>query len=387
MIYMDYAATTPVDPDVYRAIQPFFMEVYGNPSSIHSEGRKARKAVETARKQCAKTLHCEPEQIFFTSGATEANNWAHVLISCGLIEEHRHSNRQYTLLCTATDHKSNSWCCRNHLIPIDKYGIIHMYEVFPGTEDDVDEPYVLSTSWVNNEIGTVQPMEELSNFCQKHHMFLHVDATQAVGKMPIDLARLSGIKTMSMSAHKIGGMKGVGLLFIRDYDRAFVHSFLHGGNQENGLRAGTENVPGIVGLGTAMEKISKSNFDNAHVSNMHEFLQCALSEIPAVRFNGDCEYQLPHYLNVSFKGIEGESLLLALDRRGICVSSGSACNSGSLEPSHVLSSIGVPDDYINGTIRISLSEQNTMEECITVAEAIKEEVAKLREISPTWKGE
>lgn len=384
---MDHAAATPVHPEVFQKALPYFTDAFGNPNSIHSEGRKARGAVERARQQCAAVLNCTLDQVFFCGSATEADNWA-VQMQHEYLRQSGHTNT--TILYSPIEHKAvlNSLDEYDLPVRVDSNGRIDIRTVKTLLENIMDTKFCVCCQWANNEIGVVQPIEELSELCYKHKVPLHVDAVQYAGKGRIDLGRMRGITSLAISGHKIQGMKGTALLYVRDSDAPYVKPFIKGGGQEKGLRSGTENVPAIVALGYAMTKFPKDNrFDNAHVSNMHEFLQCALSEIPAVRFNGDCECQLPHYLNVSFKGIEGESLLLALDRRGICVSSGSACNSGSLEPSHVLSSIGVPGDYINGTIRISLSEQNTMEECITVAEAIKEEVAKLREISPTWKGE
>lgn len=387
MIYMDHAAATPVHPEVFQKAVPYFIDNFGNPNSIHSEGRKTRGAVERARQQCAAVLNCTSDQIFFCGSATEADNWA-VQMQHEYLRQSGCANN--TILYSPIEHKAvlNSLDGYDLPVMVDKFGRVDFRIIKTLVESITDAKFCVCVMWSSNELGVVQPIEKLSELCYKHKIPLHVDAVQYAGKGKIDLSKMRGITSLAISGHKIQGMKGAALLYIRDPNAPYVKPFIKGGGQEKGLRSGTENVPAIVALGYAMMRFPKDNrFDNAHVSNMHEFLQCALSEIPAVRFNGDCEYQLPHYLNVSFKGIEGESLLLALDRRGICVSSGSACNSGALEPSHVLSSIGVPDDYINGTIRISLSEQNTMEECITVAEAIKEEVAKLREVSPTWKGE
>lgn len=392
MIYMDNAATAPVDPDVFKAMEPFFMEQYGNPSSLHSLGRKARIAVGEARLQCAKALSCHPDQIHFTSGSTESNNWAMDMMFMylddkWLTDQEAEPPRVYV---SQIEHKSVFNMPHNVALPVSPEGIIDLRMFYDLVEDRPNHNKGIAIQWVNSEIGTIQPVEELADFCYKHQVMLHIDATQAVGKIPIDLTRIHGITTLALSGHKIGGAKGCGILFVRDPDKA--SQFLRGGKQEHGLRAGTENVPGIVGLGAAMKNISERTYDewlqlDADISGMHSLLYAKLSTIPDVRFNGKCSQQLPHYLNASFKGILGEALALALDRRGICVSTGSACNTGSLEPSYVLKAIGVPDDYIEGTIRISLSEHNTPEECRIVAEAIKEEVAKLRSVSPTWKGE
>lgn len=392
MIYMDNAASAPVDPDVFRAAQPFFMEQYGNPSSVHSMGRKAREAVEKARKQCAVALGCEPENIFFTSGGTESDNWA--------IQMHHEYLSQS--VCTFTqilynkiEHKAVLNCLDDddldYGVNVETNGVLDFSKVKFILESNgkysMKQDFTVVCMAANNELGTVQPIKSLSDLCYKHKVPFHCDAVQYIGKEPLDLKELKGITSLAISGHKIGGFKGSGLLYIRNPKADYVQPLIYGGGQEKGLRSGTENVPGIVALGAAMEKITHSDFDNTHVKEMHEYLQCALSQIPAVHFNGDCEYQLPYYLNISFKGILGEALALALDRHGICVSTGSACNTGSLTPSHVLTAIGLDSDYIDGTIRISLSESNTLEECKTVAETIKEEVAKLRNVSPVWKGE
>lgn len=386
-IYMDSAATTPVHPDVFQKASFYFIDAFGNPSSVHSEGRRAKGAIERARQQCAAVLNCTSDQIFFCGSATEADNWA-VQMQHEYLRQSRCTNS--TILYSPIEHKAvlNSLDGYDLPVMVDKFGRVDFRIIKTLVESITDAKFCVCVMWSSNELGVVQPIEELSELCYKHKIPLHVDAVQYAGKGKIDLGKMRGITSLAISGHKIQGMKGAALLFIRDPKAPYVKPFIKGGGQERGLRSGTENVPAIVALGFAMVKFPKDNeFHNAHVSEMHKLLQCALSEIPATQFNGDCEYQLPHYLSVSFKGIEGESLVHALDRRGICVSAGSACNSGSFEPSYVLTAIGVDSDYINGTIRISLSEQNTMEECITVAEAIKEEVAKLREISPTWKGE
>ena len=382
---MDHAATTPVDPDVYRAIQPYFCEQFGNPSSLHSFGRKARQAIEKARKQVSDCLGCESSQVFFTGSATEADNWA-MQMMCKYLDDT--SDSQKTFLYLPIEHKAILNSLPKYSLPlfVSHNGVATLEIDKKAIEENIGVPIAISCMWISNEIGTIQPIKELSDFCYEHKIPLHVDATQAIGKIPINLKDYPGITTLAFSGHKINSCKGAGCLIIRDPEADYVKPFIHGGGQEHGLRAGTENVPAIVGLGVAMEKIANKDFDNTHVQEMHDFLLCALSEIECVRFNGEGECHSPYYLSVSFKGIEGEALLLSLNQKGICVSAGSACNSGSLEPSHVLKAIGVEDDYINGTIRITLSEQNTMQECEYVAKTIKEEVTKLRSISPSWKG-
>ena len=387
-IYLDSASTTPVDPDVLKEIEPYFTQNFGNPSSLHSVGRTARKAIEKAREQASKCLNCKPEQIFFTGSATEADNWAIQILEDYLLDK---GDSRHKILYLPTEHKAvlNSLPLESLSLMIDKNGVATLDVDMSVILGNKDIPVAITCMWINNETGSIQPIEKLSDFCYENNIPLHVDATQALGKLPISLERLKGITTLAVSGHKVGSIKGGALLFIRDPKADYVKPLIYGGGQEKGLRAGTENVPAIVGIGAAMEKISKSDFDNTHVCEMNKLLRYALSAIPKVQFNSSDDTKIcdPHYLNVSFYGVEGEALELALDRRGICVSAGSACNSGSLEPSHVLKAIRVLDDYINGTIRISLSESNTLEECEYVARVIKEEVAKLRSISPTWKGE
>lgn len=388
MIYLDSAATTPVDPDVYKAIQPYFCEQFGNPSSLHSFGRKARQATEKARKQVSDCLGCESSQVFFTGSATESDNWA-IQMMCKYLDDTNDSRK--TLLYLPIEHKAILNSLPEYSLPliVNHNGVATLDIDKKAIEKNIGVPIAISCMWISNEIGTIQPIKELSDFCYKRKIPLHVDATQAIGKIPINLKDYPGITTLAFSGHKINSCKGAGCLIIRDPKADCVKPLIYGGGQEKGLRAGTENVPAIVGLGAAMEKISKSDFDNTHICKMNKLLRYALSAIPKVEFNSSDDPKIcdPHYLNVSFYGIEGEALELALDRRGICVSAGSACNSGSLEPSHVLKAMGVSEDYINGTIRITFSNQNTIEECEYVAQAIKEEVAKLRSISPTWKGE
>lgn len=386
-IYMDNAATTPVHPDVLQKASPYFADAFGNPSSVHSEGRRAKGAIERARQQCAAVLNCTSDQISFCGSATEADNWA-VQMQHEYLRQSGYANS--TMLYSPIEHKAVLNSLNEYDLPatVDKFGRVDFKIIKSLIENIMDAKFCVCVMWSSNELGVVQPIEELSELCYKHKVPLHVDAVQYAGKGKIDLSKMRGITSLAISGHKIQGMKGAALLFIRDPKAPYVKPFIKGGGQEKGLRSGTENVPAIVALGYAMTKFPKDNrFDNTYIAEMHKYLQYELSEIPAVQFNGDCEYQLPHYLSVSFKGIEGESLVHALDRHGICVSAGSACNSGSLEPSYVLKAIGVSDDYINGTIRISLSESNILEECEVVAKAIKEEVAKLREVSPTWKGE
>ena len=386
LIYLDSAATTPVDPDVYRAIQPYFCDTYGNPSSLHSVGRIARRAIEKAREQVADCLNCETSQVFFTSGATEADNWA-IQMQHEYLEQWLCPNNK--MLYSSIEHKAILNSIDKNLdvaIPVDKNGIVDIDFIKTACCDMANDRVSVCVMWISNEVGSIQPIKELSDFCYEHKIPFHVDATQSVGKIPISLKDYKGITTLAFSGHKIHSCKGCGCLIIRDPNADYVKPFIYGGGREYGLRAGTENVPAIIGLGTAMEKIAHKDFDNTHVYDLHKYLLNAISEIEGVRFNGEGEHHSPYYLSVSFKGIEAESLVLSLDRKGICVSAGSACNSGSTEPSYVLKAINVPEEFIHGTIRITFSDINTLDECVCVANTIKEEVAKLRSISPNWKG-
>lgn len=376
MIYFDNASTTPIKEEVLDAMMPYLTEHFGNPSSNHFLGRAAKAAIEKAREQCAKALNCKPEEIYFTSGATESNQW---LIA------NTELDRYYS---TAIEHKSLlvPSFSSNGVIRVNENGIISVCDCYnrPFRKGDT-----LAVTLVNNELGVIQPIKELNILAAKKKINLHVDATQAVGKVKIDLQELSSVTTLSMSGHKIGAPKGVGLMFIRKCPcNAEFGTLLSGGRQERRMRAGTENVAGIVGLGMAMELAASRNIEKEanRISFVRDIIKEGLSKIPDVIFNSDCGQQLPYYISASFKGIESEALINRLSLRGVYISSGSACNSGSVFPSDVLKTVGVPDDYIYGTIRISLSEDNTREEAEKFLEIITEEIAKLRENLPSWKG-
>ena len=352
MIYLDSAATTKIDNIVLAEMLPYLRDNYGNASSLYSLGRKSRQAIEHAREQVAKSINAEPNQIFFTSGSTESNNWIisnfnHVL--CSKVEHHSILNNPK---CTpiAFDNLANT---------------IHK-----------QRPDLVTHMFVNNEIGTIYNIKEMAEICHKMKVPFHTDATQAYGHIPIDIKDLN-VDSMVLSSHKFHGAKGAGILYLKEPDK--YKPMLYGGGQEKHLRAGTENVAGIVGMGKACEL---HNY-NAETDNYLLFLKANLiafiqNNIPDVMINSPLETTVNNILNVSFKGIEGESLMLMLDRAGICVSSGSACNSGSLEPSHVLKELGVPDDYIYGTIRFSFSKFNTLDEIIETEKVLKETVEKLR---------
>ena len=352
MIYLDNASTTKIDNMVLAEMLIYLRDNYGNASSLHSLGRKSRQAIEHAREQVAKSINAEPNQIFFTSGSTESNNW---IIS-----------NFNNVLCSKVEHHS----------------ILNNPKCTPITFDNLantiykKHPDLVTHMYVNNETGQIYNIKEMAEICHKMKVPFHSDCTQAYGHLPIDIKDLN-VDSMVLSSHKCHGAKGTGILYLKEPDK--YKPMLYGGGQEKHLRAGTENVAGIVGMGKACEL---HNY-NAETDNYLLFLKANLiafiqNNIPDVMINSPLETTVSNILNVSFKGIEGESLMLMLDRAGICVSSGSACNSGSLEPSHVLKNMGVPDDYIYGTIRFSFSKFNTIDEIIETEKVLKETVEKLR---------
>ena len=337
---------------VLAEMLPYLRDNYGNASSLHSLGRKSRQAIEHAREQVAKSINAEPNQIFFTSGSTESNNW---IIS-----------NFNNVLCSKVEHHS----------------ILNNPKCTPITFDNLANtiyklhPDLVTHMYVNNETGQIYNIKEIAEICHKMNVPFYTDSTQAFGHIPIDVKDLN-VDGMSLSGHKFHASKSVGILYLKEPNK--YNPMLYGGGQEKHLRAGTENVAGIVGMGKACEL---HNY-NAETDNYLLFLKANLiafiqNNIPDVMINSPFETTVSNILNVSFKGIEGESLMLMLDRAGICVSSGSACNSGSLEPSHVLKNMGVPDDYIYGTIRFSFSKFNTLEEIIETEKVLKETVEKLR---------
>ena len=386
MIYFDSASTTPVDPDVLNSAMPYLTSNFYNPSSLYSKGRDAKKAIEQAREKCAKAINCLPEEIFFLPSATEANNWA--------IKTLRdYMDMESILYLSPLEHPATKNAVEN-------YGCF--YETLPVTTDGIldcnstqylnlikarnSHKDVLVSMSINNEIGTIQPIDIISEDCYNAQVPLFVDMVQCAGKLKIDLQKWRGIIMATIAGHKIHSMRGAAILFVRKEFQSELLPYNYGGGQEKGFVSGTENTPAIVALGTAMEKFVEKPMDNIHIREMKDRLIEGISEIPDIHFNGSCKYQIPHIINVSFAGIESEALQLLLDSKGIMVSSGSACHSGSLEPSYVLRAIGTEEKYLNSAIRISLSYENTMEECEKFIKILKEEVTKLRSISPSWKG-
>ena len=381
-VYADNAATTPVTPAVLEAMTPWLMENYGNPSSIYSIGRAARTAVEKARRQVAAALNADPGEIYFTSCGTEADNWA----LKGSMRRWAAKGKKH-LITAAFEHHAILHSAKAlekegfevTYLPVTPEGLVDPAELEKAIREDTA---LVSIMLANNEIGTVQPIAELAAIAHAHGAWFHTDAVQAVGHIPVDVKAL-GVDMLSLSGHKFHAPKGVGALYVKK--GILPNIFMDGGAQEKGRRAGTENLASIVGLGEAITVATASLEENmARITAMRDRLIDSLLQLPRTRLNGSREHRLPGNLNISFEGIEGESLLLKLDFAGICGSSGSACTSGSLDPSHVLLAIGLPHEIAHGSLRISFSDQNTEEDVDYILEVLPEIVTSLRNMSPLW---
>ena len=381
---MDYSATTPVKAEVLKEMIPWFSENYGNPSSIYTSGQKSKEGLALARSRVAKLIGAEDKEIFFTSTGTEADNWALFGVADALKDKGNH------IITTNFEHHAVLHGCQyleKHgaevtYLPVSKEGLVDPKDVEAAI---TDKTILISIMMINNEIGTVQPIEEIVKIGKKHGVLVHTDAIQALGNIPIDVKSL-GFDLMSMSSHKIYGPKGVGALYIRKGLR--ITNFMHGGGQESGKRSGTENLAGIVGFGKAAE-LAMNNFDNhvAHISKLRDyFTEQVIKRIPHVDVNGSMEFRHPGNISLAFDYIEGEGILILLDQKGIEVSTGSACNSASLNPSHVLTAIGLPVERVHGTIRFTMGDFTTKEDVDYVLEALEEVVAKLRSISSVSEG-
>ncbi len=383
VIYLDHAATTATRPEVVQAMLPYFTENYGNPSSVYDMGAKNKSAVTNARETIANALGTDTPNIYFTAGGSEADNWA--------------------IVATAEAYKNKG----NHIITskIEHHAVLHTCEYlekergFEVTYIDVDEngkikldelkkairptTILITIMYANNEIGTIQPVKEIGAIAKEHGILFHTDAVQAFGQVPINVDEMN-IDMLSASGHKLNGPKGIGFLYIRKGVK--IRSFIHGGAQERKRRAGTENVPGIVGLGKAVEiAVNTMEERTKKEAELRDYLiERVLAEVPYTRLNGDRQDRLPNNANFSFQFIEGESLLIMLDMAGICGSSGSACTSGSLDPSHVLLAIGLPHEIAHGSLRLSLGDENTKEEMDYVIEKVKGIVERLRAMSPLY---
>jgi cysteine desulfurase len=382
-IYVDNNATTRVAPEVFEEMTPYFTELYGNPSSMHFFGGQVQQKVEEARERVAGLLGARPQEIIFTSCGTESDNAA-IMSALQCNPEKRH------VLTTRVEHpavknlvaqlKREGY--RVTELPVDRHGLLSMEEVSRTMTDDTA---IVSVMWANNETGVLFPVEEIATLAKSRGVIFHTDAVQAVGKIPINMAE-SQIDMLSLSGHKLHAPKGIGVLYVRRGTR--FAPFVIGGHQEEGRRGGTENVPYIIGLGKACE-LAATNLEekNLRVKSLRDKLENGLLEmIGNSIINGDREQRLPNTSSISFEYVEGESILLKLSDKGICASSGSACTSGSLEPSHVLRAMGVPFTAAHGSIRFSLSSYNTEEEIDYILEVMPPIIEKLREISPFWKG-
>ena len=381
-IYLDNAATTRLDDEVFEQMLPYFKDHYGNPSSIYATGRDARKAVEEARRAVAAALNCTAQEIFFTSGGTESDNWAIKGIA------HTNQNKGKHIISTAIEHHAVLHPLEDlqqqgfnvTYVPVDEDGLVHPEDIKKAIRPDT---ILITVIAANNEIGTIQPIAEIGKFAQEHKIAFHTDAVQAIGAIPVDVQEWQ-VDTLSLSAHKFHGPKGVGALYIRKGTR--LPAFIQGGAQERNRRAGTENVPGIVGLGAAITKAVNKLDENAKkiAALRDDLINSILKSVPEVRLNGHPVLRLPNNVNIAVKYIEGEALLLRLDLAGIAASSGSACTSGSLDPSHVLLAIGLPHEIAHGSLRLTLSADTTQEEIDTVKTELPRIINILRAMSPLY---
>lgn len=382
MIYLDNAATTKTAPEVVEAMLPYFGEAYGNPSAIYSLGSAGKKAVNEARRAIASVINARQEEIYFTAGGTEADNWALEAAAESYREKGRH------IITTKLEHHAVLHTCRYlekkgyevTYLDVDADGLVDVDVLKAAIRPDT---ILISVMFANNEIGTIEPVGEIGAIARERGILFHTDAVQAFGQVPVDVEELN-VDMLSASAHKVNGPKGVGMLYIRTGLK--LRSFIHGGAQERNRRAGTENVPGIVGFGAAAARAMRLMEDKGKKEReLRDYLiQNIEKQVPYCRLNGHRERRLPGNVNFSFRFIEGESLLIMLDMKGICASSGSACTSGSLDPSHVLLAIGLKHEEAHGSLRMTLSEENTKEELDEVVEALKAIVSRLREMSPLY---
>ncbi|WP_346876442.1 MULTISPECIES: cysteine desulfurase NifS [unclassified Clostridium] len=381
-VYMDYAATTYTKPEVLEDMIPYFTEFYGNPSSIYSISRETKKAIDKARNRIAKAINADPAEIYFTGGGSEADNWAIKGIALA------NKNKGNHIITTKIEHHAVLHTCEYlekqgfevTYLDVDEEGLIRLEEL----KNAIKSSTILVTIMTaNNEIGTVQPIKEIGAICKERKVFFHTDAVQAIGHIEMDVKNMD-IDALSLSGHKIYGPKGVGVLYLRKGIK--IHNLVHGGAQERNRRAGTENVAGIVGLGKAIE-LAMENLteEKERLTYLRDKLIKGLLEIPYSKLNGSVgDKRLPGNVNISFEFIEGESVLLMLDAKGICASSGSACTSGSLDPSHVLLSIGLPHEVAHGSLRLTMGAKTTEEEVDYVIETVPAIVQRLRDMSPLY---
>ena len=381
-VYADHAATTPVHEAARKAMLHCLEEDYGNPSSLHSVGQRAREILDEARAEVAACLNADPSEIYFTGGGSEADNQA--LLTGALLGAKKGKKH---LITTAFEHHAVLHTMKAlekqgftvTYLDVHSDGVVRLSDVAAAITDDTA---LVSVMMVNNEIGTIQPIAEIAKLCQEKGVLFHTDAVQAVGHIPVDVKAL-GVDMLSLAAHKFHGPKGVGALYCRKGLRPEI--LIQGGAQERGRRGGTENMPGIVGMAAALkEAVSNLNADMVYVTALRERLIEGLSQIPHSRLNGSRNLRCPGTVNFCFEGIEGESLLLWLDAKGVAASSGSACTSGSLDPSHVLLALGLPHEIAHGSLRLSLGADNTEEEVAHILKVVPEVVEYLRGMSPVW---
>lgn len=381
IVYMDNSATTPTKSEVLEEMKPYFTEKYGNPSSIYSLARETKAAIEKSREKVAKVLGANPDEIYFTAGGSESDNWTLKGIA------YANQNKGNHIITTKIEHHAVLHACEyleKHgfevtYLPVDEYGLINLDDFRKAI---TDKTILVSVMFANNEIGTIEPIAEVGRICKDKGIYFHTDAVQAVGNVPINVKKMN-IDLLSLSAHKFYGPKGVGALYIKKGVK--INPLIHGGGQEGGRRAGTENVPGIVGLGKAIELAGESM--DSHIerlTKLRDKLIGGIMKIPYSKLNGHPVKRLPGNVNVCFRFIEGESMLLLLDGMGVCGSSGSACSSGSLDPSHVLLAIGLPPEIAHGSLRLTLGDFTTEEDVDYVLGLLPKFVKRLRDMSPLY---
>ena len=382
MIYLDNAATTSVSEEVFEAMKPYFCEQYSNPSAVYSFAGQSMKAVDEARARIAELIGAQPNEIYFTAGGSESDNWAIKAAAEANAKKGKH------IITSTIEHHAVLHTCQYlekqgfevTYVNVDEYGVVKLDELKAAIRPDT---ILITIMAANNEIGTIQPLKEIGELAKEHGILFHTDAVQAYGHIPLNVDEL-GIDMLSASGHKFHGPKGIGFLYIRKGVR--VGSFIHGGAQERSRRAGTLNTPGIVGVGAAAAQAARTLDENLKKeTQLRDYLiRRVLEEIPYSRLNGDPVKRLPGNANFCFRFIEGESLLILLDQKGICASSGSACTSGSLDPSHVLLAIGLPHEIAHGSLRLTLSEDTTKEDIDFTVDELKKIVERLRSMSPLY---
>ncbi len=381
-VYLDHNATTPVHPEVLEAMLPYYKEKFGNPSSIHEFGKVAKVALEEARGKVAKLFNCSPYEIYFTSGGTESDNLAIRGVAFA------NKNKGNHIITSTVEHHAVLMTCKFlqkegyqiTYLPVDGYGLVDPDDLKKNLKDDT---ILVSIMHANNETGIIEPLEELAKIAKEKEVFFHTDAVQSAGKIPLDVKSLP-IDLASISGHKIYGPKGVGAIYIRKGTR--IAPLSHGGHHERSRRAGTENIPGIVGLGKAVEIAQRDRDEqDKHLKDLTDtFLEKLKETLKDIQLNGHPEKRIPSTLNISFKGVEGESIILSLDMKGVAVASGSACTSGSLEPSHVLSAMGIEPAVAQSSIRFGFGRENTPEDVDYVVSVLPEIIERLRSMSPIY---